>query len=160
VAEKKFREDLFYRLNVVEIHIPPLRERPDDLPVLIQHLIEQSSQPSQARCLSAGALRILLNYPWPGNVRELKNVVDRALILCRGHEITEADLPPHMTMQKFPVSSLQAAFLSRRSLAELEQEYILLGMELTGGNKKEVADILGIDRKTLYRKLDEYKGTE
>jgi len=160
VMEGKFREDLYYRLNVVEIHIPPLRERPEDLPLLIQYCMEHSAQPSQARRLSAATLRILLNYPWPGNVRELKNVIERALVLCLGEEITEADLPPHMMMNKVAITSLQAAFLSRYSLADLEREYILLGMELTGGSKKEVAEILGIDRKTLYRKLDEYAKAE
>ena len=160
VMEGKFREDLFYRLNVVEIHIPPLRERPEDLPLLIQYCMEHSAQPSQARRLSAATLRMLLNYPWPGNVRELKNVIERALVLCLGEEITEADLPPHMMMNKVAITSLQAAFLSRYSLADLEREYILLGMELTGGSKKEVAEILGIDRKTLYRKLDEYAKAE
>jgi len=156
VREGKFREDLFYRLNVVEIHLPSLRERPEDLPLLIQHFVEHSVQPSQARRLSAEALRILLNYPWPGNVRELKNTIERALVLCRGEEISERDLPPHMTLNKSPVLSLQAAFLGRRSLADLEREYILLAMKLTDRNKKEVADILKIDRKTLYRKLEEY----
>src|SRR5262245_59352063 len=160
VGEGTFREDLFYRLNVVEIHIPPLRERPEDLPLLIQHVIEHSPHPSQARRLSATALRILLNYSWPGNIRELKNTIERALVLCRGEEITEADLPPHMLMNKTALASLQAAFLSRHSLADLEREYILLGMELTGGSKKAVAEILGIDRKTLYRKLDEYAKAE
>jgi DNA-binding NtrC family response regulator len=160
VVEGTFREDLFYRLNVVELHIPPLRERPEDVPLLIQYFMEHSSYSSQARRLSARALQILLNYSWPGNVRELKNTMDRALVLCRGEEITEADLPPHLLMNKAMLTSLQAAFLSRHSLADLEREYILLGLELTGGSKKAVAEILGIDRKTLYRKLDEYKKTE
>jgi DNA-binding NtrC family response regulator len=160
VVERAFREDLFYRLNVVEIHIPPLRERPEDLPLLIQHFMEHSSHPSQAQRLSATALRILLNYSWPGNVRELKNTMERALVLGRGEDITEADLPPHLLMNKGAPPSLQAAFLSRHSLADLEREYILLGLELTGGSKKAVAEILGIDRKTLYRKLDEYNKAE
>jgi DNA-binding NtrC family response regulator len=160
VREGKFREDLFYRLNIVEVHLPALRERPEDLPLLIQHFMEHSSHPSRARRLSATALQILLNYSWPGNVRELKNTIERAVVLCSGEEITEADLPPHMTMNKAALTSLQAAFLSRRSLADLEREYILLGMELTGGSKRAVADILGIDRKTLYRKLDEYAKAE
>jgi DNA-binding NtrC family response regulator len=160
VKEGKFREDFFYRLNVVELNIPPLRERPEDLPLLIQYFMEHSSQSSRVQRLSATALRILLNYPWPGNVRELKNTIERALVLCRGDEITEADVPPHMLMNKTPLTNLQAAFLSRHSLADLEREYILLGLELTGGSKKAVAEILGIDRKTLYRKLDEYAKAE
>jgi DNA-binding NtrC family response regulator len=156
VAEGKFREDLFYRLNVVDIYLPPLRERLEDLPLLIEYLIEHSPQSARARRLSAEALRILLNYPWPGNVRELKNVIERALVLCQGEEITETDLPPHLTMSKPQVATLEDAFLRRRSLADLEREYILLTMERTEENKTQTADILGIDRKTLYRKLDEY----
>jgi DNA-binding NtrC family response regulator len=156
VADGKFREDLFYRLNVVEVHLPPLRERPEDVPLLIQLLMESSTQPTQAKRLSAEALRILLNHSWPGNVRELKNTIERALVLCQGEEISLADLPPHLTAIKGNVTSLRAAFLSQRSLADIEREYILAGMELTSGNKKEVADILKVDRKTLYRRLEEY----
>lgn len=160
VDEGRFRGDLFYRLNVVEIRLPPLRERPDDLALLIQHFVEHSPHSSRAVRFSAEALRILLNHSWPGNVRELKNTVERSLVLCRGEEINETDLPPHLLISKAAVTSLHAAFLSRRPLAELEREYILLGMKLTHGNKKEVADILGIDRKTLYRKLEDYGWTE
>jgi len=156
VGEGKFRTDLFYRLDVVEVHLPPLRERPEDLPLLIQHFIARSAQSSRARRLSVEALRILLNYPWPGNVRELENTIERALVLCSGEEITEADLPPHVTMSKPHVMNLQDAFLRRHSLADLEREYIVLTMEGTEGNKSETADRLGIDRKTLYRKLEEY----
>jgi DNA-binding NtrC family response regulator len=156
VVEGKFREDLFYRLNVIEIRLPSLRERPEDIPLLIKHFMECSTQPSQAERLSAEALRVLLAYPWPGNVRELKNTIERALVLCRGPEITEADLPLPLMMNATQVMNLQAAFLGRRSLAEIEREYILLGMRMTEGNKKEAAKILGVDRKTLYRKLEEY----
>ena len=161
VERGEFRQDLFYRLSVVDIHIPSLRERPEDLPLLLQHFISRSAQASQVRRLSAEALRILLNYPWPGNVRELENTIERALVLCRGEEITPADLPPHLNASKPQVSGLEHALLRRRSLADLEREYIHLALELTEGKKKEAADILGIDRKTLYRKLEEYgKGHE
>jgi len=156
VERGEFRQDLFYRLSVVDIHIPSLRERPEDLPLLLQHFITRSSQASQVRRLSADALRILLNYPWPGNVRELENTIERALVLCRGEEITPADLPPHLGASKSQVSGLEHALLRRRSLADLEREYIHLALEFTEGKKKEAADILGIDRKTLYRKLEEY----
>jgi len=156
VKRGEFRQDLFYRLSVVDIHIPSLRERPEDLPLLLQHFITRSSQASLVRRLSADALRILLNYPWPGNVRELENTIERALVLCRGEEITPADLPPHLTAIKPQVSGLEHALLRRRSLADLEREYIHLALEFTEGKKKEAADILGIDRKTLYRKLEEY----
>lgn len=156
VADGKFREDLFYRLNVVEIHLPPLRERPEDVPLLIQHLMESSRQPTRAKRLSAEVLRILLNHSWPGNVRELKNTIERALVLCQEEEISIADLPPSLIATKGSVSNLRAAFLSQWSLADIEREYILAGMELAGGNKKEVADILKVDRKTLYRRLEDY----
>ena len=156
VERGEFRQDLFYRLSVVDIHIPSLRERPEDLPLLLQHFITRSSQASQVRRLSADALRILLNYPWPGNVRELENTIERALVLCRGEEITPNDLPAHLTASKPQVSGLEHALLRRRSLADLEREYIRLALEFTEGKKKEAADILGIDRKTLYRKLEEY----
>lgn len=160
VAEGKFRQDLFYRLNVVDIHLPPLRERPEDLPLLIQHFVEHSDQPARARRLSAEALRLLLNYPWPGNIRELGNTIERALVLCRAEEIAPADLPAHMTGNRAQVSNLQDALFRRRSLAEVEREYIVLALEFTEGKKKEAADLLGIDRKTLYRKLEEYGKTE
>jgi len=122
--------------------------------------MESSTQPTQAKRLSAEALRILLNHSWPGNVRELKNTLERALVLCQGEEISLADLPPHLTAARGNVTSLRAAFLSQRSLADIEREYILAGMELTSGNKKEVADILKVDRKTLYRRLEEYGWTD
>lgn len=160
VDEGKFRQDLFYRLNVVNIHLPPLRERPEDLPLLIQHFIEHSAQSSRARRLSAEALRLFLNYPWPGNVRELENTIERALVLCRGEEITPVDLPAHLTGSKPQVADLRDALLRRCSLADIEREYILLALELTEGKKKEAADLLGIDRKTLYRKLEEYGKAE
>src|SRR5262249_35096436 len=147
---------LFYRLDVVELPLPPLRERPEDLPLLIEHFITRSKRASRVTRLSEAALRILLNYPWPGNVREVENTLERALVLCRGEEITEEDLPPHMTLSNAAVTSLQEALLRRRSLADMEREYILLAMELTEGNKKEAAELLDIDRKTLYAKLDKY----
>jgi DNA-binding NtrC family response regulator len=160
VTEGRFRQDLFYRLNVVDVHLPPLRERPEDLPLLIEHFIARSTQASKATRLSAEALRLLFNYPWPGNVRELENTLERALVLCRGDEITPVDLPTHLTESKPQVAGLQDALLRRYSLADLEREYITLALEFTEGKKKEAADLLGVDRKTLYRKLEEYGRTE
>jgi transcriptional regulator with PAS, ATPase and Fis domain len=156
VEEGRFRQDLFYRLDVVELPLPALRERPEDLPLLIEHFISQSKHASRVRRLSAEALRVLLSYPWPGNVRELVNTLERALVLCRGEEITAEDLPPHMTMSNTRVTSLQEALLRRRSLAEIEREYILLALELSEGKKTVAAELLDIDRKTLYAKLDKY----
>ena len=100
VQEGAFRQDLYYRLNVVDIHLPPLRERPEDTSLLIQYFFAKSAQSSQAKRLSSEALRMLLNYPWPGNVRELENVIERALVLCQGEDITPEDLPAHLTGSK------------------------------------------------------------
>ena len=122
--------------------------------------MESSLYSTRAKRLSAEALRILLNHSWPGNVRELKNTIERALVLCQGEEISAADLPPPHPRTKEIVPGLRAAFLSQRSLADVEREYILAGMALTSANKKEVADILKIDRKTLYRRLEEYGWTD
>jgi transcriptional regulator with PAS, ATPase and Fis domain len=156
VENGSFRHDLFYRLNVIEIHLPPLRERPEDLPLLIQHFIESSKQVSQVKRLSPEVLRLLLNYPWPGNVRELENIIERALVLCRTEEITPEDLPPHLTGSKPSIMTLQEALLRRHSLSDIEHEYVLMALEFAEGKKKEAAELLGIDRKTLYRKLEEY----
>jgi DNA-binding NtrC family response regulator len=160
VQEGAFRQDLYYRLNVVDLHLPPLRERPEDISLLIQHFFAKSAQSSQAKRLSPEALRALLNYPWPGNVRELENVIERALVLCHGENITPEDLPAHLTGSKPHIVTLHDALLRRRSLSDIEREYTLLALEFTEGKKKEAAELLGIDRKTLYRKLEEYDRTE
>jgi DNA-binding NtrC family response regulator len=156
VADRAFREDLFYRLNVVDIHLPPLRERPEDLPLLLQHFLERSAHAARARRVSAEALRLLLQYPWPGNVREFENTLERALVLCQGEEITLADLPPHLTGSRAPLGGLQEALVRRCTLADLERHYILLALEWTQGKRTDAAELLAIDRKTLYRKLVEY----
>jgi transcriptional regulator with PAS, ATPase and Fis domain len=160
VAEGKFREDLYYRLNVVEISLPSLRDRPEDLPLLMQHFMTRSSNAAQARRVAPDALRLLLNYSWPGNVRELENTIERALVLCQGDEITKADLPARLTGSVPHALGLQTALLRRASLTDVEREYILLALEWSEGKKKEAADLLGIDRRTLYRKLLEYGKTE
>ncbi|MBM3223870.1 MAG: sigma-54-dependent Fis family transcriptional regulator [Candidatus Tectomicrobia bacterium] len=156
VAAGEFRQDLFYRLNVVDIHLPPLRERLEDLPLLLQHFLAHSPHASRATRLSESALRLLFNYPWPGNVRELENTIERALVLCQGEEITPTDLPPHLAGHPVQVGSLRDALQRRCTLADLERDYILLAVEWTAGKKTDAAELLGIDRKTLYRKLVEY----
>lgn len=160
VAEGKFREDLFYRLNVVEIRLPSLRERPEDLPLLLQHFMSRSAHAAQARRIAPDALHILLNYPWPGNVREVENTIERALVLCQGEAITKADLPARVTGSVPHALGLQTALLRHASLADLEREYILLALEWSEGKRKDAADLLGIDRRTLYRKLLEYGKAE
>jgi DNA-binding NtrC family response regulator len=160
VQDGAFRQDLYYRLNVVDVHLPPLRERPEDLPLLIQHFVDKSAQSSQAKRLSPETLRMLLNYPWPGNVRELENIIERALVLCHGEDITPEDLPAHLKGSTPPILTLHDALLRRRSLSDIERDYTLLALEFTDGKKKEAAELLGIDRKTLYRKLEEYGKAE
>jgi transcriptional regulator with PAS, ATPase and Fis domain len=155
VSAGEFRQDLFYRLNVVDIPLPPLRDRLEDLPLLIQHFLARSEHASQARRLSEEALRLFMHYPWPGNVRELENTIERALVLGHGEEITPSELPAHLTGSPPQVVGLRAALMRRWTLADLEHEYIRLALEWTEGRKTEAAELLQIDRKTLYRKLTE-----
>src|SRR5690349_21413079 len=162
LAEGTFREDLYYRLNVIEVSLPPLRQRPDDIIPLAEHLLAQSAarsnQPRPAR-LSPGAQRVLLGYHWPGNVRELGNVLERGMALCQGDEIQVEDLPPQVREQR-ENHFLAAAVERHMTLDDLEREYIERVLADEGGNKTRAAQRLGLDRKTLYRKLDEYSKTE
>ena len=159
LQEGRFREDLYYRLNVIEVALPPLRQRPDDIVPLAEHLLAQAATRAggQARPvqLSPAAQRALLGYHWPGNVRELSNVLERGLALCQDGVIQVDDLPNQVKVQR-QSELLDAAVARRMTLADLEREYILLVLADEGGNKTRAAGRLGLDRKTLYRKLDEY----
>ena len=158
LAEGTFREDLYYRLNVIEVSLPPLRQRPDDIIPLAEHLLAQSAARSNAprpARLSPGAQRVLLGYHWPGNVRELGNVLERGMALCQGDEIQVEDLPPQVREQR-ENHFLAAAVERHMTLDDLEREYIERVLADEGGNKTRAAQRLGLDRKTLYRKLDEY----
>ncbi|HWM84909.1 MAG TPA: sigma-54 dependent transcriptional regulator [Kofleriaceae bacterium] len=163
LQEGRFREDLYYRLNVIEIALPPLRQRPDDIAPLAEHILAQAAGKGPAGRsvrLSAEAQRSLLAYHWPGNVRELSNVLERGLALCQGDEIQVEDLPNQVREQQGS-DFLAAAVARRLSLDDLEREYIRLVLADEGGNKTRAASRLGLDRKTLYRKLEEYgKGEE
>lgn len=151
VTEKKFREDLFYRLNVVSIHLPSLRERPEDVPLLADHFLRkyasQNNRPVSR--ISPEAMDLLVRHRWPGNVRELENVLERAATLSGTNLILPEDLPRRLQMEPAQVSL--SSIPSRMPLSELEKLYIQKVLEETGGNKKKAADILGIDRRTLYR---------
>ena len=150
VAEGTFREDLFYRLNVIPIFIPPLRERKEDIPLFVKHFVQKFA-PGQDIGFSSEAVERLMGYDWPGNVRELENVMQR-LVLMNDNDIIDApDLPPNM---RFSVS--KDASLTK-TLAEIETEYIQNVLASVGGNKTKAAEILGIDRKTLREKI---KGPE
>lgn len=152
----KFREDLYYRLKVIDIEMPSLRERKEDIPLLIQSFISRFNQELKKNVsgVSEEALKLLLNYSWPGNVRELENVIQRAITLSRHEEILPEDLPPAL-LQKEEEIIFKNALEKKFTLDQLEREYIKRVLIETGGNKSKAAEILGLDRKTLYRKLQE-----
>jgi two-component system response regulator PilR (NtrC family)/two-component system response regulator HydG len=160
MSQSAFREDLYYRLNVVQIDIPSLRQRPDDVLPLVEHFLSTSAERNRGRrvTVSREAQKALLSYSWPGNVRELQNIIERGVALCRGDCINLDDLPSQVRDQKND-DFLTTALARKMSLAELEKEYILKVLADEGGNKTKTAKRLGLDRKTLYRKLEEYKST-
>jgi len=159
VGAGRFREDLYYRLNVVTLQAPPLRDRLDDIPLLAQHFmaIYAEKNRKEIKGFSPVAMDMLLKYGWPGNVRELENAVERAVILAAGDYLTEKDLP--LSITQLPAGNNRDAEALRhpagklRSLEELEKEAILEALEASRGNKSEAARILGINRKTLHKKL-------
>jgi two-component system, NtrC family, response regulator AtoC len=158
LADGSFREDLYYRLNVIQIDIPPLRSRPDDIVPLAAHFLEQACaklDPPRQITMSPEAQRTLLGYRWPGNVRELQNLVERGTALCRGSQIEVDDLPVYVRERR-DTNLLATATARKLTLAELEREYIERILEEESGNKTRAAQRLGLDRKTLYRKLEEY----
>jgi DNA-binding NtrC family response regulator len=158
LADGSFREDLYYRLNVIHVDLPPLRSRPEDIVPLAEHVLAQigaKQQPPRRMRLSPEAQHLLLAYHWPGNVRELMNVLERGVALCQGELIADDDLPSHVRERR-PADFLGAAVARRMTLAELEREFIEAVLADEAGNKTRAAQRLGLDRKTLYRKLDEY----
>jgi len=157
VKAKRFREDLFYRLNVIEIRLPPLRERREDIPMLVEAFLKKCAEASHKplQGMSESALALLMDFPWPGNVRELENVVERAVTLARGEKILPEDLPPSILGARGDRTVIDDAAERILPLGDVEKEYILRILDKTGGNKYQAAQALGIDRKTLYRKLAE-----
>src|SRR6185369_16959138 len=153
-----FRRDLLYRLNVIQLHLPPLRERTDDIPLLVAHFLLKHSINGQPVTIDEEAMQSLCSYSWPGNVRELENVLERAITLSQNGRITTDEIPSRLLLEHAgngtpPLSSDEMAglFFELPSLDELERRYILHVLDATGGNKKRTAEILGINRKTLYR---------
>jgi len=155
--EGRFREDLYYRLNVIPIHIPPLRERPEDIPSLVNAFLERHSD-GRRRTLAPAALQRLLSCEWKGNARELENVIERALALSDVDELQADDLPVESGAVGGGTAAtgamLRSAAQQRMTLREVEDLYIDEILSLTGGNKVRAARILGIDRKTLYRRAE------
>ncbi|MGQ9616135.1 MAG: sigma-54-dependent transcriptional regulator [Spirochaetota bacterium] len=155
VEKGKFRDDLYYRLDVVSIHVPPLRERKDDIPLMVYKFIEEFSKENnkQIEGITSGALQALVSYRWPGNVRELRNVIESIVVLTRNSIINEQDLPSYITSKDEQAALKIPAGVS---LAEAEKLLILFTLQNTGGNKTKASEILKIGRKTLHRKLAEY----
>jgi transcriptional regulator with PAS, ATPase and Fis domain len=156
VAEGRFRADLFYRLNVIPIKLPPLRQRRDDIPLMVDHFLKRHAANGNApKTVSKEALELLMKYDWPGNVRELENVLERALILDEGGLIGPEDLPD---MIRFGESHRGTLVIDSPTLTleELEKEYILKVLNYTRWQKKRASELLGINASTLYRKLITY----
>jgi DNA-binding NtrC family response regulator len=161
VKAKRFREDLYYRLNVIEVKLPPLRDRREDIPLLVDGFLKKCGEArgKEVKGVTESALAMLMDYMWPGNVRELENVVERAVTLSRREKIMPDDLPPIVQGALGDRRVLEEAAEKTLPLHEIEKEYIKKILEKTGGNKYQAAQVLGIDRKTLYRKLAEIEGT-
>lgn len=159
VAEGKFREDLYYRLYVVVIHLPALRERKSDIPLLLKHYLDVFNQ-ENGRAIegfSPDALDLLSAYRWPGNVRELRNVVEQIVVLSRSQRIGVRDLPAHIRETGGSGGGLQ---IEGRTLEEMEKQAILQALKESGDNRTRAAEKLGISRRTLHRKIAEYGVTE
>ncbi len=150
VREGTFRADLYYRLNVFGITLPPLRDRKEDIPLLADHFLRKYSRAMNKRFtnLSRPALDVLMHYPWPGNVRELENAIERAMVIGRGPEIQAADFPLQVTTPPQPESGL--------ALEDVERAHILHVLETCEWNQTRAAKVLGIDRVTLYNKIKKY----
>ena len=162
VKAKRFREDLYYRLNVIEMRLPPLRERREDIPLLVDAFLKKFGQArgKDVKGVSETTLALLIDYAWPGNVRELENVIERAVTLSRGDKILPDDLPATIQGSRGDRRVLDEAAEKMHPLHEIEKEYIKKILEKMGGNKYQAAQVLGIDRKTLYRKLGEMDESE
>ncbi len=152
----RFREDLYFRLQVFAIELPPLRERRDDIPMLVQHFVDKLAAETGKRVqgVTPAALAALQGHPWPGNVRELRNAVERAMILCDGEVIGPEHLPPDVVPARRAEGSLRVPLGA--TLDQVERRYILASLERHGGNKARTAASLGISEKTLYNKLRRY----
>jgi transcriptional regulator with PAS, ATPase and Fis domain len=147
IEEGKFRDDLYYRLNVISFHIPPLRERKEDIPILVENFVEKFNieMGKEVEGVDEPSLRTLMEYHWPGNARELRNVIERAMVVAKGRTIHEGDL--HL-----PASTGKASVFGR-SLEEVEVEHIRFVLESNGWNVQKSAQVLGIDRVTLYNRI-------
>lgn len=156
IAEGNFREDLYYRLNVVNIHIPPLRERKDDIPILATAFLKEFSEENnkQIEGIDNKAAMALYNYSWPGNIRELRNCLESAVVMCKGHFIQTQDLPPDISASAEDEGFIRIPMGT--NMAEAEKLIIRSTLNFARGNKSKCAEILGIGRKTLHRKIHDF----
>ena len=158
VRQNKFRGDLYYRLRVVEIDVPPLRERTEDIPLLVEHFLKRLSQErGQSYTISPEALVVLVGYGWPGNVRELENALESAVALKRQGPITPDDLPPKLRLGSPQSKGADGLYIDLPSLEELRKRYISYVLRLNNSNKAKAAAILGVTRRTLYNILGRSK---
>ena len=166
VADGKFREDLYYRLNVIDIRMPALRDHPDDIPALANRFLKEFSEKdgASAASISPAAMHALCTYAWPGNVRQLRNVVEKMVVLGSGPELGEGDLPPEVTAPAPSPATAQAPATTKppapqpaaQSLADAERRQVNAALDACRGNKTKAAELLGISRRTLHRKLKEW----
>jgi len=160
VAEVKagrFREDLYYRLNVVSVTLPPLRDRKSDIPSLVNHFLEKYSEAygKEVRGLAPGTLQALLSHDWPGNIRELENAIERAVVLVQGQELATDDLPPVLRGPR-PAGTAQGSLIPGATLAVIEREAILRTLEMVQGSTSRAAEVLGISVRKIQYRLKEY----
>ncbi|NIM19530.1 MAG: response regulator [Candidatus Latescibacteria bacterium] len=158
VKQDKFRADLFYRLNVIPIHLPSLRKRKDDIPLLVNHFLRKFNEnlsPKDQKVITKQAMEVLVNYSWPGNVRELENVIERAVILAESQEIGVEEIPDKLRQRE---QSGQHLIMDKAqvTLEELEKEYLIKVLNDSNWQKKKASAILGINASTLYRKIQRY----
>jgi two-component system NtrC family response regulator len=159
VAKGHFREDLFYRVSVVPLTIPPLRERASDIPLLVQHFLKKFQEGEKPYRIDPETLKKLQEYPWPGNVRELANVVQHMMVFCQDNRITTQELPAHLSdqSQKGEDRPVGGKVPLIKMVSELERKWILLKLKETGWNKEQTAKLLGLTRKMLLNRLEKYK---
>jgi len=154
VQKGHFREDLFYRVNTITAHLPSLRQRKDDIPMLVSHFLATGRGPIQKTSVSEEAMTYLMKYDWPGNIRELQNICERIQILAEGHTIMPGDLPENIRNPDHKINAED--YDPTMTIHELEKRYILKALAHFKGNKTQAANALGITIKTLYNKLHEY----
>jgi DNA-binding NtrC family response regulator len=158
ITNGEFREDLYYRFNVITIEVPPLRERKEDIPLLAEHFLEKFSLDTGKKIygLSDESMRILMEYNWPGNIRQLANTIEHAIVVANELEIQVCDFPGYIVASKAEDTTKAATRETPQSLEELEKEYMMNTLRINNWNIRKSADILGINRVTLYNKIKKY----